>query len=847
MSYTLLILNIIISPTLMFFRKSFKEGRARYFMYLFDSNLDTFYLFNNIFQGGEEDKKPSINAFVNLALWYPAYSIILKMRSVRRAIAVQQEKKFDTRSTRSIKRALTRHSDKIKDRGNNKCLFVNCSMIIEKSVLIFIFLFGSSIMIYHLLNFIMKYYECRNELTPQLWDNAFPLKLYMLGGLWNISCGYEFIQNISAANRDIHMIPKTIAKCTALRNLTLSHNRLVTLPCELLEMKDISHANLTGNPVASELDVQHCKLKVTTFPTIEFVCRHMSQTLRVLNFPNQSAVTKIDRCIDSIKNLEKLLLPYNNLTADGIPSNILNFEFSKLKEIEIDITGNDIILNEFSWENENIHINTDNKDFDRFKKMVYFLSKYFQSVKKLNLRGNQIRDEYIIYDLLDNMTSLEHLDVSNNKITDIFERDKFLRNATEAFISFDLWPSLKMLDLSSNPLSSITWVEFCVFFETRNIFLNITNNDIKKLQWHKSKRIYKEVKERKYFQPGFNVSKSLYHFPQSIVRQMGNLDAFYVRDFENLLFTTNDLLFICRFNRLKILNILNVHFYIQDIPNACRKITGFYLKNEKHAYAIMNYTWPAFWSEESIIEEISISVGAINISQIQRPINSSKLRTITFVDYKAKFPILGLPAFFFDGSLPTLQNFLCDNCYFTNGGVIFPRVTNASKLRQLKFDYLSTDIAHVGTLDDSLLQGKELRILELRSSGMTGDINLSPKFVYPLLCLDIELSAKFNPLKTTELFNVQGELWLPRTVANLDKLLENATSNITVTEEWKDGIKYTTTFWRVNNMICDDHNQQSPTVYCSAIKEGSNTTVGYESFCGQDLYIIDLYLTNGIF
>ena len=80
-------------------------------------------------------------------------------------------------------------------------------------------------------------------------------------------------------------------------------------------------------------------------------------------------------------------------------------------------------------------------------------------------------------------------------------------------------------------------------------------------------------------------------------------------------------------------------------------------------------------------------------------------------------------------------------------------------------------------------------------------------------------------------------------MANLDKLLENATGNVTGPNEKNK------TFWRINNMVCSNE-YKHPTVRCAAIeksvdfsKKGTNVdTVYEESFCGQDMYMLDLYL-----
>ena len=69
---------------------------------------------------------------------------------------------------------------------------------------------------------------------------------------------------------------------------------------------------------------------------------------------------------------------------------------------------------------------------------------------------------------------------------------------------------------------------------------------------------------------------------------------------------------------------------------------------------------------------------------------------------------------------------------------------------------------------------------------MTGNINFSLEFLNQLLCLNL-VSNVLEPLNTTSLFNIPGELWLPRKVANLDKLLENVLDKNRTTLEIEGG------------------------------------------------------------
>eukprot|EP00942_MAST-04A_sp_MAST-4A-sp1_P011482 g11482.t1 len=475
LAFSLLLINAIISPLIMNFRQKLKERNARYLVYVFDSVIDALYLFNNTYRGGDENNKPALSLFINIAMWYPAFSIIDKMRDIRLGMSVKMQEKAI--SSNNLSFVQKKNRVKLKEK-------------LEKIILFIMFSIGVSGMTALIIQEIVVFNKCRDEMTPVLYDNAYPIRLYSQG-LHNPTCGYQWIETINANTKGIDYIPSIINKCINLKTLNIANNKLTNLPCSLLEMENIDHVDLSGNPVASKLDIYNCKLNVKKFPTRNFVCKHMYKTLKIIKFSNQS-VMELDRCIGNIKYLHTLVAKNNDLNENGIPSTILS-----LNNLEIlDIKGNKNILNSFSWSNEKIAI-------EENEKLVSFLVKFFsKSMKKLNLDFNFIKDEKTVYNILDNMTLLEHISIRSNNLHHFKEETKFQG------VLFNMWPNIKTIDLSSNPLVYLS-LEFSTFIDSHRILLNITNNKIVQISWKNPKQQFKETR----------------YFPNSIYQQLSTANV----------------------------------------------------------------------------------------------------------------------------------------------------------------------------------------------------------------------------------------------------------------------------------------------------------------------------------
>ena len=91
----LLFVNMTVSPAILWFRKSMQQNK--FIIYCFDSFLDLLYLSNNLLHSIESEGGDNYNTkitgnehsndvfWINVAIGYPAFSIILRLRAVYRA------------------------------------------------------------------------------------------------------------------------------------------------------------------------------------------------------------------------------------------------------------------------------------------------------------------------------------------------------------------------------------------------------------------------------------------------------------------------------------------------------------------------------------------------------------------------------------------------------------------------------------------------------------------------------------------------------------------------------------------------------------------------------------------
>ena len=522
------------------------------------------YLYTNIYRGGEGSNSTNISLifFINLALWYPAFSITLRLRSVLRAIAIKQEKKYSTR------KALEKVS-------NSNTTKQSIQYYLELITGIITIIVGVVVGLLILIRFFVMYNKCADEFTVQLWEASYPRKMFA-NGLFNPNCGYDRIERISANGSNVAVIPDIVSKCTKLQVLHVSNNSIKSLPCSLLvNMPTIHEASLDGNPVSKVLNIKDCKLNTVTFPTSskhDFICSYMYKNLEVLTFPNQT-VKKVDKCIGKLSKLKTLSLPYNQLQEDGLPYTIL-----KLKNLTtFNVFGNEIILESFSFRNENIPI-------ELHGDMQRFIFNYFKDVKYLDLSGNNIQRDEMFHELLQNLTELHVLNMSYNEMTNVLP---------PLNVDPTSWPNLEVIDLSSNPLTFVA-LTFAQAVEIRHIKVFYENvKTLTTLNWR-----YGEGGKNKQDSKLYDKDRKSI-FPASMFKQMrhGNLKILFMYKYD-VLITDESLDTLCKIGSLKYLYLSSLKFNVLNIPYNCRNNISFFeitKRENDESSSTVCFSWPEFF------------------------------------------------------------------------------------------------------------------------------------------------------------------------------------------------------------------------------------------------------------
>ena len=303
-----------------------------------------------------------------------------------------------------------------------------------------------------------------------------------------------------------------------------------------------------------------------------------------------------------------------------------------------------------------------------------------------------------------------------------------------------------------------------------------------------------------------------------------------IHRYHKLLLTERELDMICKMKNVDFVHLKNLDYLVQNIPNSCDHLQVFIMEryiNFRPDDVAFSYSWPSFWSSSTILEHLELPLANIKLHNIEKFVNTSKLQKLTFKGRPStNYATSGkLPSFFFDGSMKKLIIFECICC-----GLIgeLPFISNMSKLEKID---LRANTYLNGTLDSSFYQTPtSLRILRLGETNLTGHIDLPIHDLRNFKCIDVKEDYSLLPLNTTKLYHVNGELWLPGKVANLNYLLRNHQQNISQSyilyEDWilnaelgKEMDHLTNvlqTTWLVNNLICKDYveSNDKSTVIC---------------------------------
>jgi Leucine-rich repeat (LRR) protein len=231
--------------------------------------------------------------------------------------------------------------------------------------------------------------------------------------------------------------PNTFIQMKSLENLTLLCKKLVLKPYAFKGLeKSLKHLNLEINMLGD--------IKVGIFDGLE--------SLLELNLRENEIKSIENGSFSNLKSLKKLDLSRNSLERFANEW----FEKGNCQLEDLDLSENDIQPN--------------SADLSSFKKLIVLKLK--QSFIKCSTKKNAIPN-YDIHAIFNGLTSLTHLDLSNNR----FSIGPHLNSHPDIF---DSLTNLKVLDLSFNDIQTLNPFWFKNLFNLEE--LNLDDKHIKSLQ-----------------------------------------------------------------------------------------------------------------------------------------------------------------------------------------------------------------------------------------------------------------------------------------------------------------------------------------------------------------------------
>ena len=704
LGFSLLSLNLIFSPLLFLCRH--KIVNSQYAIVTLDSTLDLLFLFNNLFRGGEQIQNVEENFFVNMALIYPSISILLRTRSMSRAIMFKDSTK-NTDIDKSIKEFTHSVAQNIVSRRIGKAprqRFKEC----ERGVYILTMISGLCFLSLGMGRFIQKSSECSSELTPELWSHAEPKRMFPNGIFAPPECGYGKIKTIVAEKMGITTIPRVIGKCTHLRTLRISKNQITQLPCELFSLVHLRDARIDNNPVAKVLNVSHCSFPNASFPP-KFICEFMSSNLEVV-YAEHSDTQTINTCIGKFLLLQHLSVRHNDIQSTGISKTILTLK--KLKYIDI---RNNRVAHNLSFRSQNV------KDEDARGLVRILNTSFSSSLIDLDLSQNFIAGGHLLVQILDLCPNLKTLNISSNEVKILIDDDLNNWNP-KAYLG--RWPSLHWIDISSNPIQKIT-PSIAGYFQHRSndgCKVLLHGNMVTFVNWYRS---------------------NFTQFPTAVLDQLDKLQTVILHDNIHLSVPAN-LTYFCRFTQLRYFDVSNFESGETVVPPCFRYVYVIVIHSSKHA----NFSWP--------YEIFSKSPHLISLRFSNSELLGQRWKYIPSFDPVNVVEELKLDAMGLSGLLPVDfdTRMLRLKVLSARRNQLFSRIPTWNFTRLNLLDL--TDNRLFGNIPASIMSIKEVYLN--RNANLTG--TLPPVFNRKTQCLDIR-GTNVSGAIPAAYFQMTGEMLLP--------------------------------------------------------------------------------------
>jgi Leucine-rich repeat (LRR) protein len=612
-SLALMLINVVLSATIMVKREWFGKEFSKILTYTFDAVMDMLYFVNNTWRGGEIQDKFERKMWVNLGLFWPIVSIVLKMRAIYETLTFKRVNPYRTQKTpvhfgveikKRLSRAASRFSGVLGRSRKDSKTVCNVRYIgyLEPILITIMSVIGVGWIGAVVIVAIVEYERCRVEFGNVLWVSATPKRMYKdSGDIFQPSCGYSHITTISANLHDIHgnqiwknrlaSLPDEIGSCTKLTELHVKGHDISTLPRPFFELQNVERAEFANNPVATVLNVSNYGFS-GLFPQ-KILCEQFYKTLKTIH-ASDNFINGISRdCIGRFSKLVYLDVSNNQIAPDGFPEEIVSFNASET----MIFFRNNPIESEVVWRNKQ------NFGGDGIHRAVDFLEGYFspQKIKSIDLSGCTFEKKgtttggITILRILKFFDQLVRLNVSKTGISSLFGLSTVTDNGTFFTKPQLRWERLKILDVRRNDLTNVNQA-VAGYAEDRKETFDLRLGNVNHIFWRHGRF---EIFPKHFFD-----SNALITSLQSLT--LGTSGDRYLQ-WKNVALN-----YFCRFKNLTMLMLYDVGLRkINEIP-ACFKRLGFFGILKTQYIKEYQWSWPSFlWNIPTVVLDLANWTGDI--------------------------------------------------------------------------------------------------------------------------------------------------------------------------------------------------------------------------------------------
>ena len=722
----------------------------------FDSLIDLGFLFNNILGmtlWNVDEEYVNVEWEVNMSIIWPAMSIGLRMRSIKRALIRTVSRLERTRSELKLKTGVSRRFGMSANTLEQIQRKLEMAKRVAVTIVVLMGTVGIGTITYNLVG---VSYNCSREMTPVLWDKAQPKKMFQKG-IWELpSCGYGSIKTIVVPpHSNVQEIPEIIGECKNLAQLELPYNGIKSLPKGLLKLQKVSLLNLEGNPAGKKLyidDIEIYSIHSKTprdheFPT-KIMCDHLKDSLVEIS-AKANRIKHVNKCIKNFKRLRLLNLENNLLGSTALPN-----EFFHLGDGVRYFFGGNPIAHNVSFANWNICSKTNSpvsckNENKKLEKIVAFIkSNFHQSMEHIDLSGNMVVNGLVVRDVLDNCTRLKRLDVSNNQIASMLgvpgEWDR------GDLYKANMWNRLEEIKMDGNPVTVVD-LSLAQYFEIRpNLLIHMMGWKIQNILWGRRHLTVMPFRVLEKSSETINMIDLRHKIDGTILNAGSRLSPKYFCKFKNL-------------------QIFMVHRKLlgdrpmTSVPNCLEKLVTLLVQDyslnkiQQQSFQLDNYTWPSFfWNYYDLRVTLS-RWGGKGLYDIPPPVGFSNATRIELKYLVYRSPI---NRFKFD-LFPRLRTL---KLYRSNlAGPVPSWRSDILQTMDLRVNALS------GTVPAGLFSNPNLKVLDLSDNpGINGTLPMANLSAIECLHLHGTSIAGNVPRKYFE--DISGLLSLPNSYTNMSSL-----------------------------------------------------------------------------